>query len=244
MKAELLVFPVLALIALFADPSSSIRLPDRTPAFTASDDRRPLKTAVFALGCFWRSEAVFGCLPGVVRTTVGYSGGSALNPTYKRIRDHAEVVQVEYDPKIVQFRQLLDVFWTSHDPTEVFGQGPDVGDRYRSIIFTNGTGETRMAAVSKEKQQAKIRSNIVTTQIQELGMFYAAETEHQKFELKHNPQLFQLLGFMPAEELQRSSLAMKLNSYAAELCPPDVQSRIDAKINNILDKEWPVLKDI
>ncbi|KAL2906760.1 Peptide methionine sulfoxide reductase A5 [Bienertia sinuspersici] len=95
----------------------------------------------------------------------------------------------------------------------------------RSIIFTNGTSESRLAAISKEKEQIKSKNSVVTTQIQPLGTFYPAEPEHQ-------------------EELEQSTLAAKLNSYAAELCPRKVQNQIDSKINDIVRKGWPVLKEI
>ncbi|GKV41489.1 hypothetical protein SLEP1_g49015 [Rubroshorea leprosula] len=230
-----------ALLFVFcADKGWCIRVPDQVP--NTAD--RPLKTAVFALGCFWRSEAVFGCLNGVVRTTVGYAGGSKVNPEYRSLGDHAEAVQVEYDPTVITFKQLLDVFWSSHDPRQVFGQGPDVGNQYRSIIFTNGTEESRLASVSKEREQTKSRSSIVTTQIRQLGTFYPAEPEHQKFELKRHPLLLQLIGNLPEEELERSSLASKLNGFAAELCPLRIQKQIDLKINEIMKKAWPALKDI
>lgn len=228
---------------LIASPATGIRLPDRqlepppAPSY-------PLKTAVFALGSFWRSEAVFGCLNGVVRTTVGYSGGSKPNPDYRSLGDHAESVQIEYDSKVISYRQLLEVFWSSHDSRQVFGQGPDVGNQYRSIIFTNGTSESRLASISKEREQAKSKSSIVTTQIQPLETFYPAEPEHQKFELKRRPFLQHLIGNLPEEELQRSTVAARMNSYAAELCPPRIQRQIDAKINDIIRKGWPVLRDI
>ncbi|KMZ65749.1 Peptide methionine sulfoxide reductase A5 [Zostera marina] len=215
-----------------------------------SIDGRNFQVAVFALGSFWRSEAVFGCLPGVVRTFAGYSGGSRgsssniLNPEFRNLGDHAECVKVEYDPKIIKFNQLLDVFWSNHDSRQVYGQGPDVGTQYRSIIFTNGTHQSRLASASKEREQTKSRDIIVTTQIKELDTFYLAETEHQKFELKRNKFLLQLIGNLPDEELGRSSLATKLNSYAAELCPPQLQAQIDAKIEEILKNGWPVLQNV
>ncbi|XP_031258604.1 peptide methionine sulfoxide reductase A5 isoform X2 [Pistacia vera] len=230
---------ILSLILLtisLADKSFCIRFPDRITNTVQDPPDHPLNTAVFALGCFWRSEAVFGCLNGVVRTTVGYAGGSKTNPDYRSLGDHAESVQVEYDPRLITFRELLEVFWSSHDCRQVFGQGPDVGNQYRSIIFTNGTDEFRLASLSKEKEQMKSKSSIVATQIQKLGTFYSAEPEHQKFELKRNPFLLQLMGNLPEEELEKSSLAAKLNSYAAELCPPNVQKLIDVKINDIIRK--------
>ncbi|XP_052195070.1 peptide methionine sulfoxide reductase A5 isoform X2 [Diospyros lotus] len=165
---------------LLVDRASSIRFPDRISQVpTKNSPNQPLKTAVFALGSFWRSEAVFGCLDGVVRTTAGYAGGSKANPEYRSPGDHAESVQIEYDPRLISYRQLLQVFWSSHDSRQVFGQGPDVGDQYRSIIFTNGTEESRLAAISKEREQTKSKSGIVTTQIQQLRIFYPAEPEHQ-----------------------------------------------------------------
>ncbi|GKE02625.1 peptide methionine sulfoxide reductase A5 [Tanacetum coccineum] len=151
---------------------------------------------------------------------------------------------IEYDPRLINFRQLLEVFWSSHDSRQVFGQGPDVGNQYRSIIFINGTEESRLASVSKEQEQSKSRSSIVTTQIQQLGTFYPAEPEHQKFELKRNPFLLQLIGNLAEEELEKSSLAAKLNGYAAELCPPIIQSRIDGKVNEIIRKGWPILREV
>ncbi|XP_059643118.1 peptide methionine sulfoxide reductase A5 [Cornus florida] len=222
----------------------SIRFPDRISQIPKDSSVQSLKTAVFALGCFWRSETAFGCLDGVVRTTVGYAGGSKINPEYRSLGDHAESVQIEYDPQLVNFRQLLEVFWSSHDSRQVFGQGPDVGTQYRSIIFTNGTEESRLAAVSKEREQTKSKNGIVTTQIQQLGTFYTAEPEHQKFELKRNPFLLQLIGNLPEEDLERSSLAAKLNSYAAELCPWKIQKHIDARINDIIKKGWPILREL
>ncbi|KAH9307663.1 hypothetical protein KI387_035574 [Taxus chinensis] len=197
------------------------------------------KIVLFAMGSFWRAEAVFGCVPGVVRTTAGYSGGTKANPEYRFLGDHAEAVQVEYDPKLIRYAQLLEVFWSNHDATQVFGQGPDVGDQYRSIIFTNGNDEAKLASTSKEREQTKLLENLVTTLIQEFETFYPAEPEHQKFELRRNSLLLQLLGTLPEEEFARSSMATKLNSYAAGMCAPSVRKAIDAKVNDIL-KSWPL----
>ncbi|XP_073156519.1 peptide methionine sulfoxide reductase A5 [Henckelia pumila] len=230
-------------ILLSVNSALSIRFPDRSPN-EGSDSDQPLKTAVFALGSFWRSEATFGCLPGVVHTAAGYCGGSKSNPEYRSLGDHAECVQLAYNQKVITFRQLLEVFWTSHDSRQVFGQGPDVGNQYRSIILTNGTEESRLAAFSKEREQTRSKSSVVTTQIQQLGTFYHAEAEHQKFELKLNPFLLQLIGNLPEEELEMSVLATKLNGYAAELCPPRIQKQIDSKINEIVRKGWPILREI
>ncbi|GJN29719.1 hypothetical protein PR202_gb17970 [Eleusine coracana subsp. coracana] len=238
------VAAVTVLVFLVAGASGA-RLPGRGGAVRGPLPRGGAPaTAVFALGSFWRSEAAFGCLPGVIRTSVGYAGGSKANPEYRNLADHAECVKVEYDPRLIHYKQLLEVFWKSHDPRDVFGQGPDVGNQYRSIIFTNGTIEARLAALTKEKEQAKDRSSVITTQIQPLGVFYPAEPEHQKFELKRKPFLLQLMGNLPEEELIASTLAAKLNAYAAELCPANTQKRISSKIDEIAKKGWPILREI
>ncbi|GAB2226270.1 hypothetical protein Droror1_Dr00022071 [Drosera rotundifolia] len=240
----LLLLSLFLLLFLFPHPTHSIRIPDRISDPQPSSESRSLRTAVFALGSFWRSEAAFGCLDGVVRTAVGYAGGLKGNPEYRSLGDHAECVQIDYDPRVISYRQLLEVFWSSHDSRQVFGQGPDVGSQYRSIIFSNGTEESRLAAISKEREQTKLKSSIVTTQIQPLETFYPAEPEHQKFELKRHPFLLQLIGNLPEEELEVSTLASKLNSFAAELCPLRIQRHIDGKINDIVRKGWPVLREI
>ncbi|KAK1359850.1 Peptide-methionine (S)-S-oxide reductase [Heracleum sosnowskyi] len=231
----------ICLLSISINIVSGIRIPDR---IQKDPTNQVLKTATFCLGSFWRSESVFGCVDGVVRTSVGYAGGSKVNPEYRSLGDHAECVQIEYDPTVINFRQLLEVFWSNHDSRQVFGQGPDVGNQYRSIIFTNGTEESRLAALSKEREQTRLKSSIVTTQIQRLGLFYPAESDHQKFELKRIHFLLQLIGNLPEEELQRSRLAAKLNGYAAELCPWRTQKRLDAKINDIVRKGWPILQDV
>ncbi|KAF0903288.1 hypothetical protein E2562_026571 [Oryza meyeriana var. granulata] len=238
----------LLLLLLLVGRASGARLPGGSGGAGIRAQQQPRggasATAVFALGSFWRSEAAFGCLPGVIRTSVGYAGGSKARPEYRNLGDHAECVKVEYDPWLIQYNKLLDVFWANHDPREVFGQGPDVGNQYRSIIFTNGTMEARLAALSKEKEQAKDRRSVITTQIQPMGTFYQAEPEHQKFELKRKPFLLQLIGNLPEEELLSSTLAAKLNALAAELCSPNIQNRINSKIDEIAKKGWPILRDI
>ncbi|XP_073044751.1 peptide methionine sulfoxide reductase A5 [Primulina eburnea] len=243
-RMNLVSVHLLAIILLSISSVLSIRFPDRVPANPTEGSDLPLRTAVFALGSFWRSEASFGCLHGVVHTAAGYCGGSKSNPEYRSLGDHAECVQIEYDQRVITFRQLLEVFWASHDSRQVFGQGPDVGNQYRSIIFANGTEESRLAAFSKEKEQTRSKNSVVTTQIQQLGTFYRAEAEHQKFELKLNPFLLQLIGNLPEEELEMSVLATKLNGYAAELCPPRIQKQIDSKISEIVRRGWPILREI
>ena len=142
--------------------------------------------ATFGAGCFWGVEAAFRQLAGVTRTAVGYLGGSLKNPSYKDVctgsTGHAEVVQVEYGPAKVSFDDLLNVFWTNHDPTTLNRQGPDVGTQYRSAVFFHGPEQEAAARASKDSLQAsgKFRRPIVT-EITPASEFYRAEDYHQQY---------------------------------------------------------------
>ena len=145
-----------------------------------------MKKATFGAGCFWGVEATFRRIPGVVDTAVGYAGGFTENPSYKDVctdqTGHAEVVQVEYDPAKVSFTQLLDVFWKSHDPTQVNRQGPDYGTQYRTVIFYHDDEQKAEAEVSKQKLEANGKfSRPIATQIVPAGPFYRAEEYHQRY---------------------------------------------------------------
>ena len=142
--------------------------------------------ATFGAGCFWGVEAAFRQVPGVVATTVGYSGGTFENPTYKDVcsgkTGHAEVVEVEYDPSKVSYDDLLHVFWENHDPTTPNRQGWDVGEQYRSAIFFHTPQQESAARASKEKleRSGKYRRPIVT-EITPASTFYRAEDYHQQY---------------------------------------------------------------
>ncbi|MGI8589235.1 MAG: peptide-methionine (S)-S-oxide reductase MsrA [Chloroflexia bacterium] len=140
--------------------------------------------ATFAAGCFWGVEAEFRQIPGVKATTVGYTGGTRENPTYKDVcsgrTGHAEAVQVEYDPARVSYDQLLNVFWENHDPTTMNRQGWDVGAQYRSAVFFHSPEQKAAALASKEQAQTKRRKPIVT-EITPASVFYPAEDYHQQY---------------------------------------------------------------
>jgi len=142
------------------------------------------KLATFGAGCFWGVEAAFRQLDGVTKTRVGYSGGHTDNPTYRDVcshtTGHAEVVEVTFDPSVVTFEQLLEVFWAMHDPTQVNRQGPDVGDQYRSVVFTTTQEQLATAIASKERAQARFDKPIAT-QVEEAPTFYPAEGYHQRY---------------------------------------------------------------
>jgi methionine-S-sulfoxide reductase len=144
----------------------------------------PNETATFAAGCFWGVEATFRALPGVVETSVGYTGGSVDDPSYKRVcrgrTGHAEAVRVEFDPDTISYESLLETFWASHNPTTRNRQGWDVGNQYRSAIFFH-TGEQRERAIaSRGARQAGIRRRIVT-EIAPAERFWPAEDYHQQY---------------------------------------------------------------
>lgn len=142
--------------------------------------------ATFAAGCFWGVEDAFRQVKGVTSTTVGYTGGTKLNPTYKEVctgaTGHAEAVDVEFDPEQVSYLELLATFWKSHDPTTMNRQGPDIGTQYRSAIFFHDPEQEKEARESKAvlEQQGVFRRPIVT-QIQAAGPFYKAEDYHQQY---------------------------------------------------------------
>ena len=142
--------------------------------------------ATFGAGCFWGVEAEFRHVKGVKATAVGYSGGRSKNPTYKDVcsdmTGHAEVVQVEYDPDVVPYDDLLNVFWENHDPTTLNRQGPDIGTQYRSAIFFHTPEQEAAARASKERleQSGRFRRPIVT-QIEPAAEFWRAEEYHQQY---------------------------------------------------------------
>ena len=143
-----------------------------------------MELATLGGGCFWCTEAVFERLDGVKSVTSGYAGGKKENPTYQDIctgaTGHAEVTQVEFDPKKMTFEHLLDVFWAAHDPTTLNRQGADSGTQYRSVIFYHSEAQRAAAEKSKKAAQADFNSPIVT-EISPLPKFYKAESYHQDY---------------------------------------------------------------
>lgn len=145
-----------------------------------------MKKATFAAGCFWGIEAAFRRVEGVVTTQVGYTGGTKENPTYQEVcanrTGHAEAVEVTYDPASVSYKDLLDVFWSIHDPTQLNRQGPDFGSQYRSAIFFHDAEQESLARDSKERLEASGKfGRPIVTQIQPASEFYKAEEYHQQY---------------------------------------------------------------
>jgi len=148
------------------------------------------RKATFAAGCFWGVEAAFREVEGVVSTSVGYTGGSIENPTYEDVctglTGHAEAVEVVYHPEVVSFDELLDFFWSIHDPTTENRQGPDVGSQYRSAIFYHDREQEAAARAKMEKlQRSGLYRGEIVTEIVPASEFYRAEEYHQRYFEKH-----------------------------------------------------------
>ena len=150
-----------------------------------------IDTATFGSGCFWCSEAIFERLQGVNEVTPGYAGGIEKNPSYNLVcsgtTNYAEVIQLTYNPEIISYNELLEVFWKTHDPTTLNRQGADVGTQYRSVIFYHNQQQKETAEYYKtELYKAKIWNKPIVTQIEPVTNFYPAEKYHNDY-YKNNP---------------------------------------------------------
>jgi peptide-methionine (S)-S-oxide reductase len=153
---------------------------------SGTDGRRGTAVATLAGGCFWCLEAVYDDLKGVRRVVSGYAGGHTPDPTYEQVcsgaTGHAEVVQIEYDPNVVSYRDLLEIFFTIHDPTTLNRQGADVGTQYRSAIFYHDDGQKRIAEdMIAELEREGVFANRIVTEVNALDTFYPAEEYHQDY---------------------------------------------------------------
>jgi peptide-methionine (S)-S-oxide reductase len=166
-----------------------------TPVMNAqpgpADAPAKLQTATFGGGCFWCAEAVFQRIPGVKSVVSGFAGGTTVDPTYEQVctgdTGHAEVIQIQFDPAIITYDKLLEIFWEAHDPTTLNRQGADTGTQYRSIILYSDDAQKAVAEKSKAEAAHHHRSPIVT-QIVPLTKFYPAEAHHQNYFNLHSDQ--------------------------------------------------------
>ena len=206
---------------------------------TVEDDQPPLtalqvdadalppprtETATFGMGCFWGPDARFGAMPGVVRTRVGYAGGSEPEPTYYSLGDHTEVVQVEYDPGLLDYSDLLDVFWSNHDPFRGAHKR-----QYRGVALVHD-GAQREAAEASAAALAERTGQSVETAIEPLDSFALAEDYHQKYELRSTPVLGDELEDLYGPALVGSTVAARLNGFVAGHGDPDQREALLADI--------------
>ena len=147
-----------------------------------------IEKAMFAAGCFWGVQATFDKIKGIIKTTVGYTGGNLRNPSYEDVcsdkTGHAEAILIEFNSKIVSYEKLLEIFWKIHDPTTLNKQGLDIGTQYKSAIFYFNDEQRILALNSRDKENKKYKNKIVT-EIVKAKEFYPAEEQHQKYYLTH-----------------------------------------------------------
>ena len=145
-----------------------------------------MEVALFAMGCFWGVERLFWQLPGVYSTAAGYTGGYTPNPTYREVctgdTGHAEAVKIDFDPAVVSYRVLLEIFFTIHDPTTLDRQGNDVGSQYRSVIYATSASQLASArALVEEMGEARVFAQSIVTQVEPAPVFWPAEAEHHDY---------------------------------------------------------------
>ena len=179
-----------------------------------------LEKATFAAGCFWCVEAVFQDVRGVERVVSGYTGGKKTNPTYEEVSSgttgHAEALQIAFDPKVVSYKDLLEIFWHTHDPTTLNRQGPDTGTQYRSAIFYHSEEQRQAAEETKRAIDAEgVWPLPIVTEIVPLTVFYKAEDYHQNY-FKNNPdQMYCRLTINPKVRKFRIAYRVKLKNPEA-----------------------------
>ncbi len=170
------------MMAWFSKKSGDDLVTGEIPAID-SNVTKDTKTATFSMGCFWGPDALFGSKEGVVKTRVGYAGGTKQNPTYRSLGDHTETVQIDYDPEKVTYSDLLDIFWNDHDPTT------RRTTQYMTMIFYHD-GEQKKFAVKSKKQMQERLDGEVKTEIVKYSKFYLAEDYHQKYQLSRSRRLY------------------------------------------------------
>ena len=180
-----------------------------------SDSR--LEVATLASGCFWCTEAVFQEIKGVVKVEPGYSGGSMLNPTYRQVSTgttgHAEAVQIQFNPSIISFREVLEIFFATHDPTTMNRQGADVGHQYRSAIFYHTDKQKAVAEeVIEEFNSEKTFDSPIVTEVKPFKAFYTAEDYHKNYFKKHPKQPYCRVVISPKVAKLRKKYRDKLKS--------------------------------
>jgi len=169
----------------------------------------PFKKATFGMGCFWANDALFGAQQGVLRTRVGYSGGTTPNPVYKSMGDHTEVIEIDYDPNVTTYNNLLNLFWDNHE----YGLTTVIKRQYMSLILYHDEEQKRIAELDIKVEAGK-RNEKLITEIAPAGPFYPAEDYHQKYRLQQHGWIVEELDITP-EQLQTSLVATRLNGYLA-----------------------------
>lgn len=204
---------------------------DRESALAAPPEEAPAlsptatETATFGMGCFWGPDARFGAIDGVVRTRVGYAGGTTPDPAYYSLGDHTEVVQVEYDPDELSYDALLDVFWENHDWRSAAHKR-----QYRGVVLVHDD-EQRVAATKRRTALEERTGQSVSTEIEPLDEFTLAEAYHQKYELRSTPIAGDELADRYGDGFVDSTVVARLNGFVAGYGDPDQHSAWLARLN-------------
>jgi peptide-methionine (S)-S-oxide reductase len=218
-RSAIWLVPVLLLLAFLVMPSvpGEADVPENFPVPEPDEGPRDAgpQLATFGSGCFWCTEAVFQQLKGVTKIVSGYSGGSEANPTYKEVASgatgHAEVVQLTFDPAVISYPELLEVFWRSHDPTTRDRQGNDAGPQYRSVIFTHTDRQRRLAERYKRViDEAGVFRRPLVTEVEPFTAFYPAESYHQNYYATHRQRPYCRYVIGPKLEKLKRVFAGKL----------------------------------
>ena len=204
------------LVAAMSQPSPA-QSAEPAPSTAAEPSADSTQLATFGGGCFWCTEAVFEATKGVSAVVSGYAGGQTLRPTYEAVctgqTGHAEVVQVTYDPAVVSYEQLLEVFFRTHDPTTLNRQGADVGTQYRSVVFFHDDAQRDVAERVKARLDASgAFGRPIVTEISPLDVFYPAEAYHQDFYARNPQQGYCRAVIVPKMEKYRETFADLLKS--------------------------------
>jgi peptide-methionine (S)-S-oxide reductase len=180
-------------------------------------ENRNLELATFGAGCFWCVEAIFQRVDGVEKVVSGYAGGHIENPTYKEVCNgttgHAEVCQLSYDPNLVSYDELLEIFWKTHDPTTLNRQGNDVGTQYRSVVYYHNDAQKTLAEkYKKELDAAGIFNNPIVTEISPFEILYVAEDYHQNYFNENGSQPYCSFVIQPKVDKFRKVFKEKLKN--------------------------------
>ncbi|SNZ03167.1 peptide-methionine (S)-S-oxide reductase [Natronoarchaeum philippinense] len=212
----------------------------REPALAGSVDdieraaAAETQTATFGMGCFWGPDARFGAMEGVVRTRVGYAGGTTPDPTYHALGDHTEVVQVEYDPEQLSYDDLLDVFWANHAWASASPKR-----QYRGVVLAHDDGQRQTAQRRRDALEAETGQNVATA-VETLDTFYTAEDYHQKYELRSTPVVGDELDAIYGDAFADSTVTARLNGFVAGHGDPERR----AVLVDALDLPESVLEEL
>ncbi len=183
----------------------------------ANAQKQKLQKATFGMGCFWCTEALFQRINGVISVKSGYEGGDLINPTYEQVSagdtNHAEVLEITFDPTKITYAELLEIFWKSHDPTTLNRQGADVGTQYRSVIFYHSDEQKEIATKYKDELNTnKVFDMPIVTTIDKSTTFYVAENYHQDYYIKNGEQPYCRLVILPKMEKLEKLFKAKLKN--------------------------------